>query len=259
MCSAPDPGRTASRPGLYGGGDATRDHDTSSHRTPFFVVGVDVGWDGRRHCAAAVHHAFEEAARHGAGLLVLYVWRPPPLGVLDERATLRECRRLLSDMVAGWRVTHPGVDVHHAVLRGHPARVLARESAQALALVVGARGHGRATGPLRGSVASGALRHTRCPVIAVPPSAACAHTHGRPVVNRLSRWARAAAGRHIRLAARLVRAQPGRAVRGIRAGGRGRPRRAITASARPAGVALSPVRELPSLRAGTSPPAESTR
>ncbi|MEU6678829.1 universal stress protein [Streptomyces sp. NPDC046925] len=222
-------------------------------------MGVDVGWDGRRHCAAAVHHAFEEAARHGAVLLVLYVWRPPPLGVLDERAALRECRRLLSDMVAGWQVTHPGVEVHHAVLRGRPARVLVRESAHALALVLGARGHGRVAGPLRGSVVSHALHHARCPVVAVPPSAACGHTHGGPVLDHLSRWAPAALGRHIWLLARLVRAQPGRAVRGIRAGGGGRPRQAGMASARPAGVAFSPVPELPSLRAGTSPPAESSR
>ncbi|MGW6058088.1 universal stress protein [Streptomyces sp. NPDC055189] len=247
-------------------------------------MGVDVGLDGRRHCAAAVHHAFEEAARHGAALHVLYAWHHPLLGVLDEQAALRECRRVLSDMVAGWRITHPDVDVYHAVLRGHPAQVLARESAHALALVVGTRGHGRLPCPPGGSFASRVLRHARCPVVAVPPSAACGHTHGRPVFDRLSRWARAAVGRHAWLLARLIRVRLGRAVRGIRDGARrgggtirrplgprrsgeplgrrsrgGRPRHAVTASARPAGVSLSPVREPASPREGTSPPAESSR
>ncbi|WP_190079264.1 universal stress protein [Streptomyces longisporoflavus] len=225
----------------------------TGRRPPFFVVGVDVGWDGRRHCPAAVSHAFEQAARHGATLRVVYVWHSPLLGVLDEQAAVGECRRLLSDMVAGWRVTHPTVDVRHAVLRGYPAQVLARESADALALVVGVRGHGRAMRPLHGSVVSRALRHAHCPVVAVPPSAACGHTHGRPVGSLLPRWAHKTVGRHTGLLARLVRAQLGRAARA------GRHRHTVTASARPADVALNPAAEPPSPREGTSPPAGSSR
>lgn len=76
-----------------------RDHGLVG-RQPFLVVGVDVGWDGRHHSAAAVDLAFDEAARRGAALQVLYVWRPPLLGVLNERAALNECRRLLSETVA---------------------------------------------------------------------------------------------------------------------------------------------------------------
>ncbi|MFD3573141.1 universal stress protein [Streptomyces sp. NPDC058644] len=180
----------------------------SSRQPPFLVVGVNVGWDGRRHSAAAVIHAFEEAARRGVTLRVLHVWRPPLLGVLDEQAAVRECRRMLSDMVAGWRVAHPEVDVHHAVLSGHPAQVLTQESAHALALVVGTRGHGGASGPLRGSLISRTLRRARCPVVVVPQPGACHRTRGGPRLRRLSRGPRVAVGRWVRLVASFARARP---------------------------------------------------
>jgi nucleotide-binding universal stress UspA family protein len=130
----------------------------------YFVVGVD----GSPHSAAAVDLAFEEAALRGAALRALYVWHPPLLGVLDEDAAMRECRRVLSETVAGRTATHPGVDLHHEVVRGHPVRVLTEASEHALGLVVGTRGHGGFTGMLLGSVSQGALHHARCPVITVP-------------------------------------------------------------------------------------------
>ncbi|MBJ3812643.1 universal stress protein [Streptomyces flavofungini] len=184
------------------------EHECFSRRQPFFVVGADVGWDGCRHSAAAVHHAFEEAARHGAKLKVLHVWHPPLLGFLDERAALRECHRLLSGMVAGWRVAHPEVDVQHVVRRGHPVQVLAQESAHALALVVGTRGQSRATGPLRGSVVSGTVRHAQCPVVAVPRlDTYRRRTHMGRRVNWLSLGARKAVERYARLLIPSARAR----------------------------------------------------
>ena len=130
----------------------------------YFVVGVD----GSPHSAAAVDLVFEEGALRGAALRALYVWHPPLLGVLDEDAAMRECRRVLSETVAGRTATHPGVDLHHEVVRGHPVRVLTEASEHALGLVVGTRGHGGFTGMLLGSVSQGALHHARCPVITVP-------------------------------------------------------------------------------------------
>ncbi|MEV0304300.1 universal stress protein [Streptomyces prasinus] len=130
----------------------------------YFVVGVD----DSPHAVAAVDVAFEEAALRGAVLRALYVWHPPPLGVLDEDAAVRECRRVLSETVAGRTATHPGVELHHEVVRGHPVQVLTEASEHALGLVVGARGHGGFTGMLLGSVSQGVLHHAHCPVIVVP-------------------------------------------------------------------------------------------
>jgi nucleotide-binding universal stress UspA family protein len=130
----------------------------------YFVVGVD----SSPHSTAAVSVAFEEAALRGAALRALYVWHPPLLGVLDEDAALRECRRVLSETVAGRTATHPEVDLHHEAIRGHPVRVLTEASEHALGMVVGTRGHGGFTGMLPGSVSQGVLHHARCPVITVP-------------------------------------------------------------------------------------------
>jgi nucleotide-binding universal stress UspA family protein len=130
----------------------------------YFVVGVD----GSPQAAAVVDVAFEEAALRGAVLRALYVWHPPLLGVLDEDAAVRECRRVLSETVAGRIVRYPGVEMHHEVVRGHPVRVLTEASEHALGLVVGTRGHGGFTGMLLGSVSQGVLHQAHCPVITVP-------------------------------------------------------------------------------------------
>ncbi|BCM72899.1 MULTISPECIES: universal stress protein [Streptomyces] len=129
----------------------------------YFVVGVD----GSPQSAAAVDLAFEEAALRGALLRALYVWHPPLLGVLDEEAAVQECRRLLSETVAGRTATHPEVELHHEVVRGHPVQVLTEASEHALGLVVGTRGRGGFSGMLLGSVGQGVLHHARCPVITV--------------------------------------------------------------------------------------------
>ncbi|MER5301232.1 universal stress protein [Streptomyces lasiicapitis] len=193
-----------------------RNHEPVS-RQPFFVVGVDVGWDGRHHSAAAVDLAFEEAARRGAALRVLYVWRPPLLGVPDERAALRECRQRLPETVAVRQALHPAVDVHHRVISGHPAQVLAQESAHALGLIVGTRGPGCLPGPPLGSVLHSALRHAQCPVVAVPRPSACRHPRGQPRVSLLSCRARRAVGQCTRMLTCLARARLGRSVRVCRA------------------------------------------
>ncbi|MFF3906479.1 universal stress protein [Streptomyces sp. NPDC001848] len=135
-----------------------------TQQPPYFVVGVD----GSPHSAAAVDLAFEEAALRGAVLRALYVWHPPHLGVLNEDAAVQECRRVLSETVAGRGAAHPEVDLHHEVVHGHPVQVLTKAAEHALGLVVGTRGHGGFTGMLLGSVSQGVLHHARCPVITVP-------------------------------------------------------------------------------------------
>ncbi|WNM32125.1 universal stress protein [Streptomyces sp. Li-HN-5-11] len=132
----------------------------------YYVVGVD----GSEHSAAAVDVAFEEAALRGARLRALFVWEAGPLRVFDEHGPQEECRRLLSEIVAGRRARFPEVDLRQELVVGHPVHVLTDASAHALGVVVGTRGHGGFTGMLLGSVSQGVLHHARCPVIAVPTS-----------------------------------------------------------------------------------------
>jgi nucleotide-binding universal stress UspA family protein len=131
-----------------------------------------VGVDGSAPSAAALNFAFEEAALRGAALRALYVWQPGLRGTFDDHATQQECRRLLSETVAGRDAAYPQVELHHELVGGHPVKVLTQASAHALALLVGTRGHGGFAGMLLGSVSQGVLRHARCPVIAVPQALA---------------------------------------------------------------------------------------
>ncbi|KUN82560.1 universal stress protein [Streptomyces bungoensis] len=132
---------------------------------PAYVV---VGVDGSERSAAAVDLAFEEAALRGAELRALYVWEPGHVRIFDEYADQQECRRVLSETVAGRQARYPEVDLRHELVVGHPVEVLAQASAHALALVVGTRGRGGFAGMLMGSVSQGVLHHAHCPVIAVP-------------------------------------------------------------------------------------------
>ncbi|MDN3028445.1 universal stress protein [Streptomyces sp. S.PB5] len=141
-----------------------REAEHATQQPPYFVVGVD----GSPVSGAAVDYAFEEADLRGAVLRALYVWHRPLLGVLDGAAAVQECRRILSETVAGRTATHPNVEVHHEVVYGHPVQVLTEASAHAPGLVVGTRGHGGFTGMLLGSVSRGVLHHAQCPVIVVP-------------------------------------------------------------------------------------------
>lgn len=138
------------------------EHTTT--QDPYFVVGVD----GSRHSAAAVDYAFEESARRGTMLRALHVWLPPRPGSVDEATGLQECRRLLSETVAGRTARYPEVDLRHEVVAGHPVQVLTKASEHALGLVVGTRGRGGFPGMLLGSVSQGVVLHGRCPVITVP-------------------------------------------------------------------------------------------
>ncbi|MFP1624708.1 universal stress protein [Streptomyces sp. 5K101] len=138
--------------------------ENSAQPQPYFVVGVD----GSPQSAGAVDFALEEAALRGAALRAVYVWHPPRLGVLDEEATVEECRRLLSETVTVRAAAHPEVELHQEVVRGHPVQVLTQVSEDALGLVVGTRGHGGFTGMLLGSVSQGVLHDAPCPVITVP-------------------------------------------------------------------------------------------
>jgi nucleotide-binding universal stress UspA family protein len=130
----------------------------------YLVVGVD----GSRTSQAAVDYAFEAAALRGAGLRAIWVWQPPVFGGPDEPTAILECRRQLSEAVAGRIGTHSDVDLTHEVHSGHPVEELAKASEHALAVVVGRRGQGGFTGMRLGSVPHGLLHRAGCPVVTVP-------------------------------------------------------------------------------------------
>ncbi|SCK54827.1 universal stress protein [Streptomyces sp. WMMB 322] len=144
-----------------------REAEHVTTRPPYFVVGVD----GSSDSGAAVDFAFKEASLRGADLRALYVRHPSRRGGDDDDAAVQESRALLSETVAGRTAADPDVGVYHEVLGGHPVDVLTRESAHALGLVVGTRGHGGFAGMLLGSVSQGAVHHAQCPVIVVPAGA----------------------------------------------------------------------------------------
>lgn len=141
-----------------------RDPEHSTQQPPYFVVGVD----GSPASQAAVDYAFDAAALRGAGLRAILALHPSHPDWVDEHQAEQDSRRVLAEIAAGRRETHPDVELTHEVLRGHPVAVLAEASTHALALVVGTRGLGGFTGMLLGSVGQGVLHHARCPVITVP-------------------------------------------------------------------------------------------
>ncbi|GAA1220690.1 universal stress protein [Kitasatospora nipponensis] len=133
-------------------------------RPPYVVVGVD----GSPGSAAAVDFAHSYADQRGASLRAIFVWQPSFFAVVDEHATEQEAHRLLSEATAGRTDRYPDTGLTHEVLRGHPVAELTGASRQALAVVVGRRGHGGFTGMRLGSVPRGLLHHARCPIITVP-------------------------------------------------------------------------------------------
>ncbi|MET8471809.1 universal stress protein [Streptomyces sp. NPDC006422] len=179
------------------GGSAPRDR---------LVVGVNVGWDGRRHSTAPLNCAFEAARLRGVALHVLYVWRPPVLGVLDERAAMQDCRMILSQRVTTLRARYPDVEVRQEVRRGCPSRILTQEAADALGLIVGGRGHSDLIDMLSAPVLPAVLRRAPCPVVVVPCPAASHHSLERPRINRVRRRARSAVIPRLRRLLRPIRA-----------------------------------------------------
>ncbi|OII70532.1 MULTISPECIES: universal stress protein [unclassified Streptomyces] len=156
-------------------------------RTPRGPAHLVVGIDGSEPSRAALAFALEEAQLLGASVRAVWVWPHPrvPLGDLlpenlvalvggpagDEAAAAGERHRLLAAAVAGWPEKYPGVPFTGHVLRGHPVEELALASHDALAVVVGRRGHGGYTGMRLGSVVHGLLQRAECPVVTVPEPA----------------------------------------------------------------------------------------
>jgi nucleotide-binding universal stress UspA family protein len=135
------------------------------------VVGVD-GSPGSR---KALTWAADEAAVHGAELVVVNVWEHtlmPPAGSVSvsERFVPDSSQRTADDLVQVIKDElgdNPPVLVRPEVKQGRPAKVLIEESANADLLVVGKRGHGGFVGLVLGSVSQHVAAYAKCPVTVV--------------------------------------------------------------------------------------------
>ncbi|MEU8108739.1 universal stress protein [Nonomuraea muscovyensis] len=135
------------------------------------VVGV-TGLPGQE---ALLDFAFREAALRGATLRAVHAWTHPGTvtpwtvdpAVYDIEAVGQDEALLLSQILAGWREKYPDVDLVQHVVHAHPAKALAKASAEADLVVVGAS-HGAARALLGlGGTAHAVLHHTRAPVVVV--------------------------------------------------------------------------------------------
>jgi len=130
---------------------------------------VLVGVDGSESSIQALEWA---ADLSGATLRAVTTWEWPtsygwafafPSGY-DPNS---DAMRVLDGALGPVRTAHPGVQIDEAVVEGHPAQVLVRESPDADLLVVGSRGHGEFTGMLIGSVSEHCVSNAHCPVVVV--------------------------------------------------------------------------------------------
>ncbi len=154
--------------------DGRTGHDYSLVRR--ILVGVD-GSDGSRQALA---WAAEQAARRGAAVEALQVWRDPYGGEMslefdvehfreDRQVLLGHVRDRLAATVAQATAHRPGLEVVPVLIQGDdPARLLCERSADADLLVVGSRGHTGFIRLLLGSVGTSCAHHSKCPVAIIP-------------------------------------------------------------------------------------------
>jgi nucleotide-binding universal stress UspA family protein len=143
---------------------------------------IVVGVDGSDCSRAAVAFAAREAALHRATLRVVTAWQVPygayTAGLLpppDVADSVRENAEATAD-AAGQQAEElePEIYCERVAIEGHPADVLIQESAKAVLVVVGSRGHGGFTSMLLGSVGHQVVQHAACPVVIVRTPATAA-------------------------------------------------------------------------------------
>ncbi|HWJ83257.1 MAG TPA: universal stress protein [Nocardioides sp.] len=131
---------------------------------------VVVGFDGSPPAQQALTWGAEAAERHHVPLLVLVAAGDPGYGgysplVVPGRAKAEEWAALAHDLlVASGHEGRTAVAVDQL-----PQRALVDASSPTSLVVVGARGHGRASGVVLGSVSQPVARHARGPVVVVRP------------------------------------------------------------------------------------------
>jgi len=141
-------------------GESATDHVAKGDRgrpAPVLLGIESVGAD-----AAAVTVAFDDADRHGSGVVVMQVpGHPDHLG--DSASAVR-------DQLAPWRSAHPDVEVTVRIGQGNPGVALLHESTAVRHIVLGTRGRHAVVRAVLGSVSRFVLRHSLVPVTVVPRS-----------------------------------------------------------------------------------------
>ncbi|MGW1678188.1 universal stress protein [Saccharopolyspora sp. NPDC002376] len=129
---------------------------------------IVVGVDGSECSSRATGFAYDFADRHGAELTAVLACTSPDLGRELEPGVVDDCRRELSEALAGWREHYPDVRVKEQVTTSErPAEALLSAAVDADLLVVGTRGRGAIRSTLFGSVSHTAVHYAPCPVAVV--------------------------------------------------------------------------------------------
>ena len=152
------------------------------------MMPVVVGVDGSEESLRAVEWAALEARRHQAPLRIIAA--PALLPRMRARAQdpetvalllKGEARRALEEAVVRAGEVAAAQHIETGLLAGPPALAVARSGAEALMLVVGARGLGGFAALLLGSVSRYAAMQARCPVVVVREETSA--VHGEVVVG----------------------------------------------------------------------------
>jgi nucleotide-binding universal stress UspA family protein len=128
---------------------------------------VLVGRDGSADSDAALLFGFEEAARSGSKLQVVYCWQTQGHNEASIDKVEELLREWLAESLAPYRDKYPEVSLRADVVAGRPAAVLTERSSSCSLVVVGSRGRGGVAGLLLGSVSQNLLHHAHCPVAVV--------------------------------------------------------------------------------------------
>lgn len=159
------------------GEQAADEHETDpagipSAATPYRPVVL--GLDATRPADTVIEFAFDEAARRGTGLRVVYGWNLPPyytygltldVGLHDELS--REETTTLTEALRPWQQKHPDVEVVLEPRVGSAAGHLVDASREASLVVIGRRIRRGAIGAHIGPVSHGVLHHATAPVAVV--------------------------------------------------------------------------------------------
>jgi nucleotide-binding universal stress UspA family protein len=145
-------------------------HEDHSEATHHRVV---VGVDGSPASMAALHTAFDHAARRDCELVVVHSWeaKGPEDPTLQTDSSCPAYESHIEQAVtrenAASSAKHPAVKVHHEVVRSSPVAALIQAADTADLVVVGARGTGGFPGLHLGSVSNRLLGRTACPLVIV--------------------------------------------------------------------------------------------
>ncbi len=138
---------------------------------------IVVGIDGSPSSVRALRWAAERASATGEHVLAVNAFHQPAfalhgaIGALPDDLDLSaadDAERLAEELVAEVAADFPGLDIRGTTAAGRAARVLARLSDDASAVVVGSRGRTPVQALVLGSVAHETLHRAACPVVVVP-------------------------------------------------------------------------------------------